>query len=101
MQSIRETLISARKLIEREENWFHGDRDSSVTFCCSTAVSKAIGKFDWPREKEALEFLAAHIPAGSDADESYLSRIWNWNDAEDRKHSEVLAVYDRAIADAA
>jgi hypothetical protein len=103
--SVREVLVAARKLIEKPENWCqHGyaladDDDGTsplnkraVKWCMAGACYRAAGRPVHFSDPDAIKLL-----------ERITSANWipDWNDAPDRTHAEVLAAFDKAIAEAA
>lgn len=105
MNTVKETLIAARKLIEKPENWTKGahardsegvdvwpDDSSSVCFCASGAVRLA-------SSGSALELFIGQkmleecLPPSLGYDQ-----IPSFNDAPETTHADVLALFDRAIA---
>lgn len=86
---IASALVAARKLIESPADWNHRN-------CAQTAISASCGEC---RDAAALDVFCEAIGIeGEGRGKSY--RIWNWNDAPERTHAEVLAAFDRAIAKA-
>lgn len=103
MKTAVEILKAARAVIEKPESWTKGyyakaeDRTwtisngpKAVCFCSIGAIEKATGKVHygggWPFEAEYMLRRAADV-----------SNIADFNDAPERTHEEVLAIFDRAI----
>lgn len=102
MPSTKEVLISAKKLIANPDRWIRGssaqDRDGNevpvqngVSFCSLGAVDRIV--FD-PSNKELnyYEVEEALNAASPDGDAIKTN--------DQRSHEEVMAMFDRAIADA-
>jgi hypothetical protein len=94
----RDILIEARKLIEKPEDW-NGGGFCKGKHCAQTAISSVAS-----RSRSALELEKSAISTFATAAdikfETSASPIWVWNDASSRTHADVLAAFDRAIADA-
>ena len=111
-----EILASARNLLASPERWTQGaaarnsagkhvapsDPDATC-FCAAGAIYRAAydhnGITAVPRIENVHHLLARYIaPDGYD---SIYSVAGDWNDTPGRTHSEILAVFDAAIADSA
>lgn len=105
MSDVSETLRAARKLIEKPENWCQwqyamnadGDRvfvmaDDATRWCLSGAMQRVCGSFNG-RGRPAYQALLDVVDTGSSG-----RAIPHFNDTH--THPEVLAVLDRAIAEA-
>lgn len=104
---VRDILIAARAKIEKPENWTKGaeartasglvvyatDRDA-VCFCTVGALF-AVAPYleDQPLRFEARAKLKAAIGR-----RSATFNITEYNDMDHRKHADILALFDRAIA---
>jgi hypothetical protein len=95
-------LRAAHTLVTRPEQWWQcsprsHQADKSNCICVGNAIVKVC--------------IAAHVPIdmpfrifaeaiGSDADRfsEICQFIYDWNDAEERTHDEVLDAFDRAVA---
>lgn len=87
-------LIEGRRRIEDPDRWGKGmraHRDDPATFCASEAIE------DSPYCYSRTLALCALIEASAGAINNQM-RIAEWNDAPERTHAEVLALYDKAIA---
>ena len=91
----REHLLAARALIERPENWgkghfiqWHGE---TPAYCASGALNYAMTHSAvWMSHSLAYQFMGSSVGCSP-------LKLSDWNDAEERTHSEVLAAFDRAI----
>lgn len=95
-------LQKARKELTPATMWAGDDwKGKDDNACC---VSLAIGRFlapCGPSWWKAHRLLAAELGVGVvTASQDQLEAIYNWNDAPERTHAEVLAAFDRAIATA-
>lgn len=87
---IKEVLIGARKLIEREQDWGAKCKKGGV-HCMQTAIEKVAGRrCDGPACEVISRVIGIPYARAHD--------IWEWNDAPGRTHAEVLAAFDKAIA---
>lgn len=95
MGQLVDDLRAAKALIDTPEKWGKGARGIiAPRRCIIHAVSDVIDCFGFGsdqriREKEAFDALAAVRRIGS---------ISIWNDAPERTHEDVMAVFDQAIA---
>lgn len=91
---IRKILVAARKMIENEDDWYHGqnpkDRD---LVCAQTSICRSGSIRDGA--EATIAFAAAIEVTGKSASE-VMPHIWKFNDTH--SHAEVLAAFDRAIA---
>lgn len=107
---VADTLRAARALIEHPDHWgrlhFVQNLPSHDCYCIAGAIGMATG--DFKRDSvvvmkqdslAALAALASVLPTSSD-NVSNLTRVVRFNDARWRTHAEVLAAFDRAIAEA-
>jgi hypothetical protein len=83
-------LTVARLYITLPESWIQGEtsRDNDTKFCALGAINHAVGAGDdriWIRACQVLNLAMG-------------TRIVSFNDEEGRKHEEILAAFDRAIA---
>ena len=86
-------LERARALIDTPEKWWqsggHNWRAEHECLCAGLAIEEAcIGPGGWDREGECYSALGF----------GGMRDIAKWNDAPERTHAEVLATFDRAIA---
>ncbi len=87
-------LEAARALIDTPEKWHQGSlRDytaNGVAFrwCAVGACRQVTESFEIARYIAAKRALS-HILGGT---------VWEWNDAPERTHAEVLELFDKAIA---
>ena len=91
-------LTVARALIDKPEKWCQGGFHKGDSFCAAGALrepwmTKPVRE-EYYGESRAAELLAKAVGI---YDFNLISR---WNDAPERTHAEVLAAYDRAIAEA-
>lgn len=84
MSNTLTVLINARKLIEKPENWGQWFRSR----CAGEAIVDAGGEWTGKHGFALAAAIGLSIP----------HHIPTWNDAPGRKHSEVLAAFDKAIA---
>lgn len=104
MPTAKEILIAARKKIEKPENWTQGQaaRNKSQSWCDPT--------YDFATCWCALGAIRSIVGKGSEADASFVDAykelvkvsedrfIGAFNDTH--THAEVLALFDKAIANA-
>lgn len=92
MSNVVQVLKDARRLVA--ENWGQGNglNDPKGCHCIYTAVYDVSGGVDSRFRSPALRTLcrSANLPPDGE--------IWDWNDAPGRTQSEVLALFDKAIA---
>ena len=83
-------LLDARKLIEREEDWWDGNGAHGRRLCPLLAIDAAASKRRPHDLNGPLKYLykSTGTPLGIPA----------WNDTPGRTHAEVLQAFDRAIA---
>jgi len=94
MTTALDILIEGRRRIEDPDRWGKGqraDRDDPSTCCAIEAIQDGFSCLD---DGFTVAICALKNAAGL-AD---FNSIPVWNDAPDRVHPEVLAVYDKAIA---
>lgn len=93
--STREVLIAARKLIEQPQDWGTLNEVSSYgpRYCAAFAILRAQGEY-FTRSSAMNAFRSA---VGLEKDVGY---IGEWNDDPVRTHAEVLAAFDKALAEA-
>jgi hypothetical protein len=88
----RETLIRARKLIESPANWDKGNSQKvGDCYCAQTAIEEAA---NYDNNTPAYKAFLAAIGKPNDT----LFDIWDWNDADERTHSDILMAFDDAIS---
>ncbi len=97
MPDVKETLIVARQLLAEPRNWKQRAFGKDNCFCIVGAVAKALGKppldiYDHP------VVIALHKASGLTGEEDHDVQLFSWNDDPDRKHPEILALLDKAIA---
>ena len=95
-----ETLRAARALVDTPEKWWqknghNHDKDRHTCTCVGLALTTP--QWDWGFEEEfsARRFFSATLglpPEGDMAQE-----VFDWNDAPERTHADVLAAFDKAI----
>ena len=91
LSSTRDVLIAARKLIEKPENWIGAEPKDygCAPYCSATAIWKiGINR----AAQNAYRLLCETMGVANAKD---------FNDAPGRTHTEVLAAFDKAIAEAA
>lgn len=104
-KNTKEILVRARKLISTPEKWTQGTyaRDKAnnstpyssrqaVCFCTSGAIHRAHIELGEDLSDAPFAVLSLYSPI------TKRNGIAYWNDMTDRRHSEVLALFDRAIA---
>lgn len=86
---VADVLRRAKALIDTPEKWtqgnFCGDHDS---FCAWGAIFRAAASVNAQSPEpynQMCKVVGQHLP--------------NWNDATERTHAEVMAAFDRAIAE--
>lgn len=97
MTTVRDNLIAARALIDTPEKWTKNAKarnaagrsvspagGSAVCWCGFGALVKVCG----PREAENVAYAAFHGPGN----------IAGLNDRPETTHSDIMALFDRAIA---
>lgn len=85
----KDTLINARKLIERPENWCQGAFFSNDAQCASGAIARAMN----------VSVHKAVMSPAYVAIEKVVGCVAEFNDTV--SHAEILAAFDKAIAAAA
>ena len=104
-------LIKAKNLISDPSNWAQHIHIDGSRCCASGAVHRCIDDFEVaPEWKDGAFAAKPDAPRGSIPDEYWFLRlalreidpdglgyIGTYNDAEDRSHSEILHLFDRAI----
>lgn len=102
--NVLDTLIAARKVIERPEDWnqhsVHYTHEGHTTRCSRGAILQIIGPET--SEEEELPFaeaLVPHMPFGGQLGGAYsedaIGHLCEWNNSH--THAEVLAAFDQAI----
>ena len=90
-------LTRMRRLLSDPARWVQGTNhelgEGQWSHCMMGAWLECSGG-DLHENNVALTAVARHIPASEHVGRKNITR---WNDAEDRTHSEVLDVLDRAI----
>lgn len=94
-----EYLIKARGLIDRPEKWIQnmsarGNRFCSIGALKFAAVGSADGLPTFAEYRSAKSYLLGAIPP------DYYPSIVHYNDGYGRTHSEIMALFDRAIGKA-
>lgn len=102
--SVRETLIAAKALIGTPEKWGKGQfRDANGRLCARGACGIASGKSfaskeaSWA-EYELIRFLPPRVDHRSWQSHGPLSALANYNDDPATTHTDMMALFDRAIA---
>lgn len=99
--TVTKTLRAARQLVENEENWWQaiGPRRTRVAGYCPVLALREVTR--------GCEALWSPVPAAAGTafaraaglnPVGWGSSVAEWNDAPERTHDEVLAAFDRAIA---
>jgi hypothetical protein len=89
--TVRDVLVAARKKIERPENWSsYGSGDRDFDQHCTVMAIDRLTNIEWALRDNAIKTLKAV---------NGISRLAIWNDMPGRTHTEVLAVFDKAIAE--
>jgi hypothetical protein len=94
--TLRDDLIAAKALIDTPEKWCKGSYHNSGAHDahCVIGAARAIAPYyAGNRQQLLLEAIAGSLPPRRRA-----KYLWQWNDAPSRSHSEVMALFDRAIA---
>lgn len=92
-QAVRD-LTKAREILTPRKMWIQNEYDDGERVCAIGALARAQNKlsvFTQYQENCALEFLEKALPRGYYAVPAY-------NDARRRRHSDILKLFDRAIA---
>jgi hypothetical protein len=89
--TIADQLRVARKLIETPDKWCKGSMELDGAFCAIGACLKAVGG-SAPWDKMVIALQQALQQAGPCAS------VALWNDALTTTHTDILALFDRAIA---
>jgi hypothetical protein len=98
--SERDVLVAARKVIEDPESWAHGEAFVPETGqrCAAMAISVANDNKGHYDAACSAVFKAATGEAPTHTAPALA--LGDWNDASERTHAEVLAAFDKAIAEA-
>ncbi len=108
MKTAKQVLIDAKALIQDEAHWAQGgfyktdagtdcSQGVACKFCAVGALRKAAGVSDYYESidcipmQQAIDFLAKGMGTANGGG------IVDFNDADTRKHAEVLAAFDSAI----
>lgn len=87
-------LEAAKALIATPDNWvqvYPGTHaGSGKCECITTSLSKATSTWDYSNERFRCAIVALGFEGAREA--------WAWNDAPERTHAEVMALFDKAIA---
>jgi hypothetical protein len=92
-------LRDARTKISDPERWGKGRRNfdrPQETFCIAEAIEECVCLSDEARHARRQAIRAFYNAAGIDAD--VWGSLTNWNDVPERKHRDVIAALDLAIA---
>ena len=93
-----ETLRAARALVDTPEKWWQdgGHNEENVGYTCTCAgLALTDAPTDYERERfAARRFFASTL--GLDVGQLATS-VFDWNDAPERTHADVLAAFDKAI----
>lgn len=99
--SVAETLTEARALIDTPEKWRHRSEPRDGRCLCMAIWSTGVDIDDESPVLDALLSAVGLHPVFVVKEATRLSSrrhpLYDWNDAEDRTHAEVLAAFDRAI----
>jgi len=97
--SLKSDLVAAKALIDTPEKWCQGTYSiDDRSYCVLGASRKAVGleawtfNFNQPRYLAVYGVLQAVLPRGP-----YRGDVAAFNDAKRRKHSDIMALFDRAI----
>lgn len=88
-------LIEGRRRLEDPDRWGKGmraDRDDDTTCCAVEAIEDQRANY-----VARVDAICALLTASSGACDNRTS-LPQWNDAPERTHAQVLALYDKAIA---
>ena len=88
--SLREGLIKARALIDTPDKWCQGSGRNGLSMCTVVAVGSVVGNgslFD-----DCCNALSAELPDG------YRGGEIKFNDDPTTTHSDIMSLFDRAIA---
>lgn len=98
-------LEGVRALLSEAKHWNGGGRDETETeapvHCLTTAVWDA-SKFNAEAYRNALIIVgekAVGRPVCDDEGAFNWGIMWEWNDSPERKHEDILRVFDESIAD--
>ena len=96
MTTVRDNLIAARKLIEREDKWGKGEYEYQGFMCAIGAIAAVqCGSPGSAERSEDGKALASALP---DDMEKHTFYVTIYNDAPETTHADILALFDRAIA---
>jgi hypothetical protein len=93
----RDVLVAARKLIETPDKWVRDPYRNGWgdCHCTVTAIGEAITDIGYDVATEMAAEAAIKRAIGVDK----MFSVMVWNDAPERTHAEVLAAFDKAIAE--
>lgn len=96
--NIIDILIAAKAKIEKPEHWFQGDYhetslDGTIKYCAVGALLACNSDGVYDRLVNGADLCLR------DAVEEQSGRryVVEYNDADERTHAEIIAIYDRAI----
>jgi hypothetical protein len=97
----KDVLTAARKLIETPAMWGKGMRGISpnrrpMNTCCAAEAIETVDPHWGSKTRRAAFDIFIKANGISDAQ---FRAFTDWNDAPERTHAEVLAAFDRAIAE--
>ena len=93
-----ETLRAARALVDTPEKWWQKNGHNSGALGC-TCTCAGLALTDAPTDYERERFAARRFFAstlGLDVGQ-LATAVFEWNDAPERTHADVLAAFDKAI----
>lgn len=93
---VADVLRRARALVDTPRKWVGGGRRyQTFENCAATAIGNASGDNGI---NEKLCAMARGVFADAIGALNSIGGIWDWNDAPERTHADVLAAFDAAIA---
>ena len=103
-RSVRDVLLGARRIL-KEVGWTQGtsrERDTEgyiVGFCAMGALMAAAGRYTGRTPRAVSKSGVLALDTASYIQRTCLQRqgLTPWNDAPQRTHREVLALFDKAI----
>ena len=90
--TVADTLRRARALIDTPEKWCQNEHQIGHAYCVEAALNIV-----W--RGDVLGSIFDSCPAWKLLqDATGVQKLFDWNDAPERTHAEVLAAFDKAIA---
>lgn len=96
--STHEILKAARARIEKPENWTRRGSFSDGQICAGVAIERSClldGRADWKATTAGIEALLTANEIRFNGGPHFA--LFDWNDAPERTHAEVLEAFSKAI----